>query len=203
MPIQRLALSAAVVVGLMTVTGTAAAQGVGLGPRLSFVKGDVATTASSRFIGGTLRLQSSRRVVFEIAMDYRTRMGLNKTARFRERPVQASVLLFPVRRGFAPYVLAGFGVYSQTFDALDLAGKVIESTTTRRNGAHVGVGAEVFLGRHAALFADYRLRFVRFGDADEGAEDVNLPGSSFVPGLGGLKLSHRGSMWSSGMAFYF
>jgi hypothetical protein len=61
----------------------------------------------------------------------------------------------------------------------------------------VGLGAEVFLVRRVAVFVDYRWRFVRFGDPADGDEPLD------VPGLDRLKLSHRGSMWTGGLAFYF
>jgi hypothetical protein len=53
----------------------------------------------------------------------------------------------------------------------------------------------VFLMRRAA-FADYRFRFVKFGIADETVAHQ-------LARLENLKLSHRGSMWTAGMAFYF
>ena len=56
---------------------------------------------------------------------------------------------------------------------------------------------EIRVARHTALFGDYRLRFVKFGDAASGGEPVN------IPGLDKLKLSHQGSMWTGGVAFYF
>ena len=201
---HRLAVSVLVVAALTGVASPGFAQAVGIGPRLSFVNSELAVGApSTRFMGGTLRMQTSRHVVFEAAMDYRSQTTLDRKARLRERPLQGSLLLFPVRRTFAPYVLGGFGVYSQTMDALDLMGKVAESTTTRRTGAHLGGGVELFMSRHASLYVDYRYRFVKFGAAESDSDPINVPGSSFIPGLSGIKISHKGSMWASGMAFYF
>lgn len=175
----------------------AAAQGLGLGPRLSFVRGDVPSqTASTRFLGGILRMSSSRRVVFEVAADFRTERSEDGTSRIRERPIQGSMLLFPARSTFSPYILAGYGLYSRTAETLDLAGDVAEAITERKTGAHVGFGAELFLSRRAALVVDYRYRFVRFGAAQDDETPVNVPGLR-------SRLSHRGSMWTSGLAFYF
>jgi hypothetical protein len=203
MPVRTL-LTAAVLVSLVLVPSPSAAQGFGLGPRFSFVRGDVPSdTPSTRFLGGTLRMSSSRRVVLEAAMDYRSETSADRTTRFRERPIQGSLLLFPVRSTFAPYVLAGIGLYSQNTDTLDATGRMIDTVQTRKTGTHIGFGAEVFLSRRAALFADYRLRFVKFGTPEEDADPVDIPGSTVVPGLDKIKLSHRGSMWTSGMAFYF
>ena len=182
---------------LLVLPRPAQAQAFGIGPRLSIVRGDVpAQVQSTRFIGGIIRMQSSRRVVIEAALDLRRETSEDGLTRVRERPLQGSLLLFPVRSTFSPYVLAGYGLYSRTVESLDMAGAVTGSSSERRTGAHMGFGAELFLGRHAALLLDYRYRFVRFGAADAGEEPVNLPG------LGG-RLSHRGSMWTSGVAFYF
>lgn len=182
---------------LIIVPVPAAGQALGLGPRLSFVRGDVPAGAeSTRFIGGIVRMQTSRRVVLEGAIDYRGESSDDGLTRVRERPLQGSLLVFPVRAAFSPYVLAGYGLYTRTVEHLDVAGAVSESVTERRTGAHMGFGAELFLGRHAAVILDYRYRFVRFGAAEPGEESIGLPG------LGG-RLSHRGSMWTSGVAVYF
>jgi hypothetical protein len=105
-----------------------------------------------------------------------------------------------VRSTLSPYVLAGYGSYTRTVETFlgDQLGNPVSSTSERRTGAHIGVGAELFLGRRAAFIADYRYRFVRFGVAEDGAGEsqVNLPGL-------GDRLAHRGSMWTAGIAFYF
>jgi opacity protein-like surface antigen len=175
----------------------AAAQAIGLGPRLSFVRGDVPSAAgSTRFFGGILRMQSSKRVVLEAAVDYRTERSEDGLSRVKERPLQGSLLLFPARSTFAPYVLAGYGLYSRTTETLDLTGVPTAAVSERKTGAHLGFGAELFLGRHAAFVLDYRYRFVRFGSPEGAETPVNLPGL-------GSRLSHQGSMWTSGVAFYF
>ena len=89
------------------------------------------------------------------------------------------------------------GLYTEHTDTLSSTGVVLESTMTRKTGSHIGIGAEFLLARHAALFVDYRFRFVTFGAGDPGAEPID------IPGLRSLKLSHRGTMWTSGVAFYF
>jgi len=178
----------------------AAAQSIGIGPRFSMVRGDLLTnTPPSRFIGGTLRMVTGKHSVLEASMDYRSYVNDAGTERVRERPIQGSLLLFPVRAAFAPYVGGGIGLYSQYHDAIDPnSGLVTLTTVEKKVGWHVGVGAEIRLARHAAFFADYRFRFVRFGapqDAD--SEPIN------IPGIDQVKLSHQGSMWTSGVAFYF
>lgn len=172
-------------------------QGVGIGPRLSLVRGDVPTaTASTRFVGGLVRMRASKRVVLEAAMDYRTERSEDGLSRVIERPLQGSILLFPVRSTFAPYVLAGYGVYQRTVEVLDVTGAPAARLSDRETGAHVGFGAELFVGRHAAFVLDYRYRFVRLGSPEGDETPVGLPG------LDG-RLSHRGAMWTSGVAFYF
>jgi hypothetical protein len=186
--------------GLMP--AAARAQAVGIGPRFSFVRGDLTTNApATRFVGGTLRMVSSPHTVFEVALDYRAFYNAAGTERTRETPIQASMLLFPARGVFAPYVGGGIGFYTQLRDTLGPAGGAIETTKERKTGWHLGLGAELRVAKHASLFADYRFRFVKFGaSTDPGAENIPTGG---IPGLSQLHLSHQGSMWTSGMAFYF
>jgi len=182
---------------LLVVPHGAHAQGFGLGPRLSFVRGDYASATPSRdFFGGVIRMRSSRHVTFEASLDYRTQRSTDGLTRLRERPVQLSLLITPVRARVAPYLLGGFGIYSETVDTLSAEGLVVSSTADRRTGIHLGAGVEISLSRSATLFADYRFRFVKFGSE---ATDEPIK----VPGLGSVKLSHQGSMWTSGIAFYF
>jgi hypothetical protein len=183
----------------------AAAQGFGIGPRLSFVRGDLTTNApATRFIGGTMRMVAGPHTVYEISLDYRSFYNEDGTERTRETPLQASMLLFPIRSAFAPYVGGGLGIYSQVRDELGTGGAITATTTERKIGWHLGAGDEIRLARHASLFADYRFRFVKFGSSvDPGSEEITIPGSSIVPGLDHVHLSHQGSMWTSGVAFYF
>jgi hypothetical protein len=196
---RRIALALVAVAGLLGTSTPAAAQVFGIGPRLSFVRGDVPSgTPSTRFLGGTMRLRTSPHMALEFALDYRSEFNEDHTIRLRETPLQASLLIFPVRGAFSPYLLAGMGVYSQTTDTLGTVGEVEASSVARKTGWHMGVGAELFIGRRAAFFADYRFRFVQFGTKpEEGGDPIN------IPGLSSLKLTHHGSMWTSGMAFYF
>ena len=64
---------------------------------------------------------------------------------------------------FSPYLLGGIGLYTRHIDTLGPAGTVMDTVKERKTGWHAGVGAEVFLVRQAAVFVDYRWRFVRFG----------------------------------------
>lgn len=184
---------------LAVLAAPASAQIVGIGPRLSFVRGDVASgTPDSRFLGGTLRMRTSPRVAIELALDHRTKVSEDLTEQTRETPFQGSLLLFVTRSRFSPYVLGGFGVYTQNQDTLGASGLVASTVTTRKTGWHAGLGAELFLARHAALYGDYRFRFIHWGDnPDPTAQPINVP---FVDTN---KLTHQGSMWTYGLAFYF
>lgn len=189
---------ALLLVSLLCLPAGAAAQAFALGPRLSFVHSEPGSAApATRLVGATMRLRSSRHVALEAALDYRADYSADRASRVRQSPLQASLLLFPVRSTLSPYVLAGVGLYTEHTDTLNPAGVVLDSTMTRRTGSHIGVGAEVLLARHAAFFLDYRFRFVTFGQSDPAGEPID------VPGLRSLKLSHRGTMWTSGLAFYF
>lgn len=184
------------------------AQGVGIGGRLSMIRGDVqADTSAERFTGGQVRAWLSPRTALEVSIDRRTQSNEALTERVRDYPIQASLLLTPVRSTFAPYVLGGVGWYTHRVEQLD--GKdTVESTTTRRFGSHAGFGAELRMGRHAALHADYRYTFLRFGDPDPIDSDTiagaitqshlsnKNSGPSFLP-------SYEGSMWTTGVTIYF
>jgi opacity protein-like surface antigen len=118
--------------------------------------------------------------------------------------MQGSLLLFVVRRTLAPYVLGGAGIYSQTHETLNATGLPTVATTERRMGWHLGGGAEILVTRRAALFADYRFRFVRFGEPTNASQEmIHIPGTTIIPALEKVKLSHEGSMWTGGVAFYF
>jgi hypothetical protein len=191
-------VSLLIVASLVVSAREARAQGFGIGPRMSMVRGDVPSgTPSARFFGGTIRMQSSKRVVLEVAADLKTQTSADGVLRERQRPIQGSILLFLARTTFAPYVLGGYGLYDRKVEVLDAVGNVVSEVSNKETGAHMGFGAELFISRHAALFADYRYRFVRFGEPEEGGDPIDIP---FIDQA---KLSHRGTMWTSGVAFYF
>jgi opacity protein-like surface antigen len=174
------------------------AQSFGIGPRLSFVRGHLpSNTPSSSLFGGTVRVLGSRHHAVELSLDTKTVYNEDRTGRMREQPLQASLLVFPVRSAVAPYLLGGFGVYRQTVETLNEDGLVLTSERTQKTGWHLGAGIELLFSRRVGLYGDYRFRFVRFGDPQEGDEPIE------IPGLDSVKLSHRGSMWTGGIAFYF
>lgn len=141
----------------------------------------------------TLQLRARRPGVEHAVID----VSWRDDARVRETPIQGSLLIFPVKAAFAPYLLGGFGWYNQSTDFLDATGKTVLTTSSKRTGWHFGLGADLQLAKHAALFGDYRYRFVHFGEAAVDDQPINIPLVSAA------KLSHQGSMWTTGMAFYF
>jgi len=189
---------ATTVVVLLGLPAVAHAQSMGIGPRLSLVRGDLATdTPSSRLFGGTVRMRSSSFTALELSMDYRTTRNELGTERVRETPMQASLLVMPFRSLLAPYALGGVGLYSRKVDLMGPENVILDSSLERRIGWHAGFGAELKLGRRAGVFLDYRYQFVKFSRNDDPEAD------SVIPGLERIKFSHQGSMWTSGVAFYF
>ena len=179
-----------------------AAQGFGIGGRFAMLKNDVhVDNDAQRFMGGQLRARLSPRTALELSIDLRTQTNEAQTERIRAYPLQASLLLFPVRATFAPYVLGGVGWYSHRVDLM-ADGDVLASETTRDFGYHAGFGAELSLGRHAGLHADYRFTRLSFGDDDE---DETPGASAQASGRHALSLlpSHKGSMWTAGLTIYF
>jgi hypothetical protein len=185
-------VSACAATALALAAAPCGAQTFGLGGRMSMVRGDVdANTSAERFFGGLLKLRLSPRATFEISFDRRTESNELLTERTVEIPIQGSLLLYPVHTRLSPYVLGGVGWYTLRVEQLD-SGTVSESETSRRFGYHAGIGAELKLGRHAGLHADYRYTFLKFRGDDE---EESL--------VGRLTPSHEGSMWTAGLTLYF
>lgn len=179
---------------LLFVPVSAEAQSFGLGGRLGAIRSDVASGApGERFLGGHIRARLSPRTALELGLDLRTTTSETLTDRVREYPVQASLLLFPARAGFAPYVLGGAGWYTRETQVLDNS-QWVTADSDRRFGWHGGFGAELRLGRHAAAHADYRYTLLRFRD-EEGATERS--------GFGRILPSYQGSMWTAGLTVYF
>ena len=204
------------VCALLAIPGTAAAQMLGVGPRFSMVRGDIATnTPSTRFVGGTLRLNTSKAVGFEGSLDFRTTWDTARTQRLRETPLQGSLLIYPFRSVLSPYALGGMGIYTRTYEVLGSSGAIAQSAQDRKTGMHLGFGGELQLAKHAVAYVDYRYRFVKFGDGGSanGTSTASANGMtsdlamrallSTIPGMDLLKVSHQGSMWTGGVAFVF
>jgi len=209
-----------VVLMIAAVPGVAGAQMLGIGPRFSMVRGDIATnTPSTRFFGGTLRLNTSKNVGLEGSLDFRTTLDTTKTQRLRETPLQGSLLIYPFRSVLSPYALGGLGIYTRTYELLGPAGVISQSAQERKTGMHLGFGGELRVARHAVAYLDYRYRFVKFGNSGSSTSETSTTSTSTssasansaamnallgsIPGLSLLKFSHEGSMWTGGVAFVF
>ena len=196
-------LSFAFVVVLLCLPAPAFAQGgFGIGPRITFVRGsEELPEDNGRFWGGAMRLGGGR-AALELGMDFRTDESGPLNVRVRQYPIHASLLLFPVRGRFAPFVLAGVGWYSQNVTRFEApTGAIVETEeTTRTMGYHAGLGAEIRVHRRLGLHGDYRYTRLQFGDDDEDSSSV-LPG--WIPGAERLKLSHEGSAFTWGATIYF
>ena len=176
----------------------------GIGPRVTFQRGDEAVPDSSalRVFGGQMKLRLNPSTAIELSADYDTKVDESLSQRSKSMPIQASLLVFPFRTAIAPYVLGGVGWYRQSLTANSA------TTTIREMGYHAGLGAELRFGRRMALHGDYRYNHIRFGGATEPTEPSRSTGvASIVPGLStiqeALKRSSQGSMWNWGLTFFF
>jgi hypothetical protein len=192
---MALRVSLSVVAALVLTASPVLAQSsaFGIGPRLTFVRGGDPAQDSQRFTGVAMRLGGGK-VALEVAMDFRSELAGDLTERIRDYPLQTSLLWFPVRSRFAPYVLGGLGWYSQRVEPL--LPVQTEPETTRKVGYHAGFGGELLFHRHFGLYGDYRYTFIRFGGEDASAP-INLPL------INRLKMAHEGSMFTWGANFYF
>jgi opacity protein-like surface antigen len=197
-------LACAVLLVLVRAPGTAAQEGAfGIGGRFAWIRGDAhADTSAVRFTGGHIRLHMSKRTAVELSLDSKTDTSTDSTVRTRDFPVQASLLLYPLKSALSPYLLGGGGWYTHRIE--QLADKeVVSSATTREFGWHAGFGAQMRLGGHAGMHADYRYTFLDFG-SDNAGPSASLAGrSSLLSAPAKLLPSYRGSMWTAGLTVYF
>jgi hypothetical protein len=185
------------VLALLLTAAPCAAQGFGIGGRMSMVRGDVQADPAAvalRFLGGQLRARLSPKTALEVSLERRSE-NPSLTKRVNDYPLQGSLLLYPIRSTFSPYVLGGLGWYTHVVDTLS-AGQVVTSDSSRTMGYHAGFGAELKLGGHAGVHADYRYTMLHFGDSSG-------TGGVTVPLVSSLKPSYDGSMWTAGFTFYF
>jgi opacity protein-like surface antigen len=185
---------------ILALPASGAAQGFGIGGRMAMIKADVdAESDAVRFTGGQIRLGMSPRTALELSLDRHTTTFENLNERVKETPVQASLLLYLVRSSFSPYVLGGPGWYTRTVEAIENQ-DALEDQTSRTFGWHAGFGAEIRMGSHAGLHADYRYTHLRFDDDEEEEGGGGGGTHAFV---NRLLPSHDGSMWTVGVTIYF
>lgn len=203
----RLAGAFVFVLGMALVIPPAAeAQAeLGAGFRFAFLRNDTGTPEHprTRLTGGMVRLFTGRRTAIEVSFDYRSHVSEDLTQKIRELPIQGSLLLYLFRSSVSPYILGGIGWYSESVDRLD-GSAVRETTTARKVGYHAGLGGELQVHPRAVVHLDYRYTFIRLGAQPPGTTE---PGAIPIPGLMALqekmKLSHEGSMWTTGITFFF
>ena len=209
------------VVALLVLAGAsrdAQAQTFGIGARMVSVSGpespalDDSDSSRTRLWGGYIRFHPLGSLAIEAAMDYQSTTNEAETARIRNMPIQISGMLLPVKKTFAPYVLAGIGWYKHRVEALD-RGVTTATAYATDFGYHTGLGAQIKFGRHAAIFVDYRYVWVDSNGIDgiTGA----LKSAASVTNVVGLltsladdsseesSISRGGSMWTGGLTIYF
>ena len=200
------------------VAGDAQSQTFGVGARMVSVSGpespalDDSDSSRTRLWGGYIRFHPLGSLAIEAAMDYQSTTNEAETARIRNMPIQISGMLLPVKKTFAPYVLAGIGWYKHRVEALD-RGVTTATAYATDFGYHTGLGAQIKFGGHAAIFVDYRYVWVDANGIDgitgalkSAASVTNVVGlltSLADDGSGESSISRGGSMWTGGLTIYF
>ncbi|MEX0721692.1 MAG: porin family protein [Balneolaceae bacterium] len=99
----------------------------------------------------------------------------------RQIPVTGSLLLFiPVGESFAPYGLAGLGVYYTVYDYDE--GFLDPGDETYTNfGYHLGLGADIAVSEDASINVDYRYLFL--DGNNESLDNKSFSGNLFTAGI--------------------
>jgi opacity protein-like surface antigen len=199
--------------------GDARGQMFGIGARMVSVSGadspavDQSDPSNTRFVGGLVRLNASKHITLEVAMDYQSITNPTETARLRNTPIQVSGLLVPMRTRLTPYFLAGVGWYKHKLEALENGRGVLTAETTDF-GYHTGVGGQLMFGRHVGISVDYRYTWVDREGVD-GFMGVVRSAASLTSVVGMLtslgsdrnseesSITRSGSMWTGGLTVYF
>lgn len=177
-------------VGLLACASPVAAQALGVGGRIAWVKADAeADVDAVRMFGGQVRLLAPR-LGLEVSLDRKTESSELLNTEITETPIQASLLLRLGSGTLSPYLLGGPGWYRRSVEALDDPDSRVRTTEF---GWHAGVGLEIFASRRFGIHGDYRYTFLDFDDEED--EDEGF--------IGGLLPGHRGSLWTVGATIYF
>jgi len=166
----------AVSAALLVTPSIASAQGgFGIGGHMAWVNPDSeADVDSVRFIGGQIRLVSSRWGL-EVALDRHSEEFEALNQKVTQTPVQASLLLRMGSSNVAPYLLGGPGWYKRKVELIE--GPDEPDLDTTEFGWHAGGGLEILAGKHIGIHGDYRFTFLDFGDDDDD-DDVRTRDSS-------------------------
>jgi opacity protein-like surface antigen len=216
---RRSAWVAVLALAVLAVVATdAQAQLFGVGVRMVSVSGasspalDGSDSSRTRFWGGYIRFHPIGSLGIEAAMDYQSSTNASETARIRNTPLQVSLLLLPVKKSFAPYLLGGIAWYKHKVEVLD-EGFTTATAYSTDFGYHAGLGAQIKFGQHAAIFVDYRYVWVDTkgisgitGALKSAASVTSVVGlvSTLADGeSGNSSISRGGSMWTGGLTIYF
>ena len=221
------AMGLVVAVAMCATARDARAQGLGIGARMVFVTGadsplqESSSSSTTKLTGVFARLRASKHVGLEVSYDWRTARDAENTIEVKSTPITVSGLFYLLKGPIAPYVIMGAGWYKTRVDLLgDAAASSGASTTaeTTKFGYHTGIGGELFMGKHASIFVDYRYTFVNVSGLGGilGTATSLLTGGmgsllTSMTGIGGSSannttnpdVSHLGSMWTTGIAVYF
>jgi hypothetical protein len=223
-----------VVFGLIFgVSDAALAQGfgLGLGPRVTIQPGKDGAPNSTdlRLFGGQFKLHLTPRTAIELSADYETRTNESLSERAKTMPIQASLLVFPIRSIVSPYVLGGVGWFRHELTTTGAAGATgttgatgatgaTTTTSIREMGYHAGLGAEVRINSRVTVHGDYRYTHIRFGGSGEPQPTSSSPAVSNIPATvaaietlwpkltavqESLKTASHGSVWNWGVTFFF
>jgi hypothetical protein len=216
-----------VAVAICASASHAQAQSFGIGARMVWVTGadsplqDSSSSSSTKLTGAFLRLRASKHVGLEVSYDWRTERDAENTIEVKSTPITVSGLFYLLKGPIAPYVAVGAGWYKTRVELLntpEATTNVTTSAETTKFGYHTGFGGELFMGKHASIYVDYRYTFVDisgFGGILGKASSLLTGGFgsllSSATGIGGNAVSdptspnvtHLGSMWTAGMAIYF
>jgi len=71
----------------------------GIGPRVTFQRADEAVPDSSalRIFGGQVKVRLTPSTAIEVSADYESSLNESLTQRAKTMPIQASLLMFPIR----------------------------------------------------------------------------------------------------------
>lgn len=156
------------------------AQGIGLGPQVSYQK--AADADEGRFmVGAALRLKFSPVLGVEGSINYRQQEFADDALTVRSWPVMVTGLIYPLP---VVYGAVGGGWYNTTFDFDD--DLVLTDDETRQEfGWHFGAGLELPVGENVKLIGDLRYVFLDYEFDEIPFEDVD---SNFYMITGGLLL---------------
>ena len=174
---------------------------------------DSGDSSRTRFAGGLIRLHATGSLAIEASMDYQSSTNAAETASIRNMPIQISGMLIPVKKTFAPYVLAGIGWYKHRVEALD-SGKAVASRLLHRlRVSHrAGRAGEARQSRRDLRGLPVRLGRLRTASTASRGRSRSAVSSTAVGALltsladdnaKESSISRGGSMWTGGLTIYF